>query len=392
VPAPAGTAEQITAEVLRQAVDLSPPLLTPRFSELERADGSSIYRPRTYPTYTTTAILRAEDRLLAAARTPVIPAASREGFAKTARRFAKRARRSGHGLDPGQQLLAQEFACSDRLLLAGIGPAGSGKTEAMKLVAAAVTAAGGRLVALAPSARAAQVLAGKLDGHAHTLHAWLERRERPEITRRPVPPGYELRPGDVVVVDEAGMAGTLMLERVLKDAEQAGAVVRLLGDPAQLAAVEAGGVLRLVAREEGAVRLEQLHRFSTPGEGEASLLLRDGPPEDAFTWYRTRGRIVGGELQALLEEVFTAWSRDTAAGRTSLMCAPEAATVTALNARAQKARIAQGQVRPARTARRRRVRGRDGLAVHAGDLVVTRTNNRRHLLRGGRDFIKNGDT
>ncbi|WP_369193395.1 AAA family ATPase [Streptomyces djakartensis] len=37
------------------------------------------------------------------------------------------------------------------------------------------------------------------------------------------------------------MAGTLLLDEILADAAAAGAVVRLLDDPYQLAAVEAGG-------------------------------------------------------------------------------------------------------------------------------------------------------
>ncbi|WP_374938416.1 AAA family ATPase [Streptomyces sp. Ru62] len=47
--------------------------------------------------------------------------------------------------------------------------------------------------------------------------------------------GY--RPGHVVLIDEAGMANILLLGRVLADASAAGAVVRLLGDPHQLAAI-----------------------------------------------------------------------------------------------------------------------------------------------------------
>ncbi|CAL9677115.1 hypothetical protein SUDANB105_08021 [Streptomyces sp. enrichment culture] len=89
------------------------------------------------------------------------------------------------------------------------------------------------------------------------------------------------------------MAGTLLLDRILTDAAAAGAVVRLLGDPHQLAAVEAGGALRLIARAGGAIELDQLHRFRVPGEADASLILRDGENNRAaFDWYRNKGRIV----------------------------------------------------------------------------------------------------
>jgi len=45
---------------------------------------------------------------------------------------------------------------------------------------------------------------------------------------------YRLRAGDVVLLDEAGMAGTFQLDRLAGYARAAGAQVRLLSDPQQL--------------------------------------------------------------------------------------------------------------------------------------------------------------
>nr|WP_267885787.1 MULTISPECIES: AAA family ATPase [unclassified Streptomyces] len=60
----------------------------------------------------------------------------------------------------------------------GLGPAGAGKTTAMKLVAKAVDAAGARLIPLAPSSRAAKVLGDDLGRCPHTLHSWLHQHGR----------------------------------------------------------------------------------------------------------------------------------------------------------------------------------------------------------------------
>ncbi|WP_256091315.1 AAA family ATPase, partial [Streptomyces griseus] len=76
---------------------------------------------------------------------------------------------------------------------------------------------GARLIPLAPSSRAAKVLGHDLDRRAHTLHSWLHQRHR-AADAKPVAKDYRLRPGDVVLVDEAGMAGTLLLDRILTDA------------------------------------------------------------------------------------------------------------------------------------------------------------------------------
>ncbi|MFJ9580890.1 MobF family relaxase [Streptomyces sp. NPDC101191] len=375
-------AEEITDRVLAHGdcLDITPPEINPTHPDLQRADGTSVYRPIGSQTYTTHSLLAAENRLLAAARTSVIPPVGRGTFTRVA------ALNRGP-MDAGQRALASSFVLSEKLLLAGLGPAGAGKTTAMRLVARAVDAAGGRLIPLAPSSRAAKVLGGDLQRRAHTLHSWLHQRGR-AADGKTVGKDFQLRPGDVVLIDEAGMAGTLLLDEILADASAAGAVVRLLGDPHQLAAVEAGGALRLIARAGGAIELDQLHRFRVPGEADASLVLRDSDDNRAaFTWYRNKGRVVGGNYEAMCDAVFTAWAKDLGKGLTSLMTAADTATVTALNRRAQAWHIEAGTVDTSQAAALRA-----GQRAHVGDIIVTRLNRRRMTVRGGRDFVKNGDT
>ncbi|MFF9458662.1 MobF family relaxase [Streptomyces flaveolus] len=376
-------AEEITDQVLAHTdcLDITPPDINPTHPDLQRADGTSVYRPIGSQTYTTHSLLAAENRLLAAARRSVIPPVGRATFARVA------ALHQGP-MDTGQRALASSFALSERLLLAGLGPAGAGKTTAMRLVASAVDAAGGRLIPLAPSARSAEVLGTDLQRRAHTMHSWLHQRARAANSAEKPGPDFHLGPGDVVLVDEAGMAGTLLLDEILADAVAAGAVVRLLGDPHQLAAVEAGGALRLIARAGGTVELDQLHRFRVDGEAEASLVLRDGEDSrSAFAWYRDKGRIVAGTYDAMCDAVFTAWAKDSNRGLSSLMTAADTATVTALNQRAQAWHLEAGTLDPTSL-----VALRAGQQAYVGDVVVTRLNRRRMTVRGGRDFVKNGDT
>ncbi|MFD5079522.1 MobF family relaxase [Streptomyces sp. NPDC058371] len=375
-------AEEITDRVLAHGdcLDITPPEINPQHPDLQRPDGTSVYRPIGSQTYTTHSLLAAENRLLAGARRHVIPPVGRGTFARVA------ALHRGP-MDAGQRALASSFVLSEKLLLAGLGPAGAGKTTAMRLVSRAVDAAGGRLIPLAPSSRAAKVLGDDLQRRAHTLHSWLHQRGR--VTEgKTVGEDFQLRPGDVVLIDEAGMAGTLLLDRILADASAAGAVVRLLGDPHQLAAVEAGGALRLIARAGGAVELDQLHRFSIDGEADASLVLRDGEDNrNAFGWYRAKNRIVAGNYEAMCDAVFAAWAKDLGKGLTSLMTAADTATVTELNLRAQAWHIEAGNVDARHAAALR-----TGQHAHVGDVIATRLNRRRMTVRGGRDFVKNGDT
>ncbi|MFB8206042.1 AAA family ATPase, partial [Kitasatospora purpeofusca] len=368
----------------RPGADLTPPDINPPFAPLQRADGTSVYRRRGAELYTTPAVLAAEDRIVAAARRRSDPACHERTFERAA------ARHKGP-LDAGQRAMAKAFATSERALVAAIGPAGAGKTTALRLAANALTAAGRTTVALAPSARAAHVMSEELRRPAHTLHSWLRRQRLADAGELVLPRAERLRKGDVIIVDEAGMAATTQLAAIVRRAQRAGAHVRLIGDPSQLAAVEAGGALRLLQSEVGAVHLHAVHRFRHPEEAGASLKLRDGDPGEAFTWYRQQGRIQGGTTAAMADAVFTAWRRDLTAGHTPLMTAPDRNLVATLNRRAQTWRMDHGQLLAPSRWRPNPAKLRDGHRAHVGDLITTRRNQRRLTCRAGKDFVKNGD-
>jgi DNA primase catalytic core len=198
-------------------------------------------------------------------------------------------------------------------------------------------------------------------------------------------------PGTLVLVDEAGMAGTSDLARVVEHVTAAGGSVRLIGDDQQLAAVGAGGLLRDLATHHGAVTLSQVVRFTDPdtgapnhAEAAASLALRDGDPA-ALAYYVDRGRVHVGDLATITDQAYAAWATDRAAGRDALMLAPTRELVAELNARARADRLAR-QTGPIG----REVSLADSLSASAGDAVITRRNERT-LALGATDWVKNGD-
>jgi len=358
-----------------------PELITEAPALLRASDGQSVFVPHGSERFTTSEVLLAEDRLVAAGRQfdgPHLDAVVLEAA------LAIHQARTRVALDPGQRDVVERFAASPARIVVGIGPAGSGKTTAMRAFADAWQAGGGRVVALASSSKAAQVLGSELGERAENLHKFLhENHENQKNTGAPRDPWFTLSPGDVVLVDEAGMAGTLHLARLLDLATQAGASIRLLGDPAQLAAVDAGGALRLLEREVGAAYLTDLHRFLDPAEGEATLQLRIGDPS-ALEFYRRRGRIETGSRDAMQELAYDRWAADVQAGKTSVLVAAATEDVTALNARARAERLCAGQVDA------EGVELHDGNLAGVGDWVVTRSNAR--TLRYGRArWVHNGD-
>lgn len=380
---------RVTARAMsRECLLLEAPDGNPAPDALQRRDGESVYSVHGTARYTSQRlILAVEDRLLAAATEHTSVGTAAPVLEVTQARLE-----SSHGwaFDPAQVDLARSFVCDDRRLLVGVGPAGTGKTTAMRLTAAVLAADGRRLVAVAPSARAAAVLGQEIGVPATTIAKLLHAHDRAEDGAEDgaggavVPAGLQLRAGDVVLVDEAGMAGTPALGRLLQLTQRCGAVLRLLGDPMQLSAVEAGGALRLLAQRSEAAELDRVHRFADPGEAEASLRLRAGLPS-GLGFYQARSRLEEGSRQAMLDQAYQGWRQDTTVGRASLMVSASAAEVAALSARARRDRVAAGEVEP------------DGVVLHdgnragPGDVVVTRANRRLLTVLDGRDFVKNGD-
>ena len=156
----------------------------------------------------------------------------------------------------------------------------AGKTVALHALAQAWTAEGGTLIGLAPSAGAAQMLRGELGQHAAAADT-LAKLVDAITTGRAVPEwAAAIGPGSLVIIDEAGMAGTLDLATAVDFVTGRGGSVRLVGDDQQLATIGAGGLLRDIQRTHGAVTLDTVRRFThadghvNHGEAAASLALR----------------------------------------------------------------------------------------------------------------------
>jgi ATP-dependent exoDNAse (exonuclease V) alpha subunit len=185
-----------------------------------------------------------------------------------------------------------------------------------------------------------------------------------------------------VIIDEAGMADTLTLDAAVQFAINPGASVRLVGDDQQFAAIGAGGVLRDIKGTYGALRLNELHRFTDAGEAAASLALREGKPE-AITFYLDHGRVHVGDVATTTEDAFSAWVSDRAAGLDAIMLAPTRQLVAQLNRRAREHRLDHSTATV-------EVALADGNQASVGDVIITRRNDRRLRLTAT-DWVKNGD-
>ncbi|MGY1829048.1 MobF family relaxase [Geodermatophilus sp. SYSU D01180] len=366
--------EHALSPALSVALGKPDPVVEP--AELRRADGTSVYTVAGARLHTSPAVLHVEAALLAAAgRTDgrrTDPAVVELALLETAA--------NGTDLNPGQAQLVRELADSRARVQLALAPAGAGKTTALAALARAWTAGGGDVLGLAPSAVATAGLREAIGAPCDTLAKLLWSLDSGD------PPGWVagIGPGTLVLVDEAGMAGTLDLARAVAHVLGRGGSVRLIGDDRQLSSVAAGGVLAEIAATHGAVTLTQLVRFTDPAEAAATVALRDGDPT-ALGFYLDTGRVHVGDGATCAAQAHAAWAADRARGADALLLAATRAAVQQLNERARADRLAALGHPPGPE-----VALADGTRASAGDPVITRANDRR-LPIGAADWVKNGD-
>lgn len=362
----------VEAALTRMAVCLTPPEIRDLPTALTTEAGVGIDRRDNAEIYSTTAQLDRERAILTAADTPApvfVPSADID--AALDRFTATR----GFSLNTGQEAMARHLVTCGVQLSVAVGPAGTGKTTSMKLVTDLWKAQGRQVIGLAPSAAAAAVLAGDIGTGCHTIdaltHAWNQAGEAgltgaDRAAKLPV----QIRACDMLLVDEAGMASTSRMADLVDIATATGAVIRMVGDPAQLDAVETGGMFRTLTHCPGVPELTEVMRFGDDAEmANASLAIRAGDTTGLDVLF-DRGWVTEGTAEQMLTGAVDGYLADVAAGRSSLCIASTNASVRAMNEMIQHARQAQGKV--AETGPCTRLS--DGLDAHIGDTVLARKN------------------
>ncbi|MGH3050215.1 MAG: MobF family relaxase, partial [Gaiellaceae bacterium] len=182
-------------------------------------------QPARFTTRELLAVEREAIELALAGRNVRVPAPGR-------RALAEALLQTGHDLSGEQRMLVHEAACRSDRVVCVAGVAGSGKTLALHALADAYRGIDIEVLGAAPSGRAADELEAATGMPSRTLHRLLLDTERDR--------GLPHR--CVLVVDEAGMAETRVLAPLLHEVDRAEGKLLLVGDPAQLPAVGAGGL------------------------------------------------------------------------------------------------------------------------------------------------------
>ena len=316
--------ERAVETALSMAVKLTPSEMAHVPAVFRALDGTSQFAPATTWRYTTSELLEAEARLLDAGRDTSGPTVT---YGTVARICEQPLPGRTYSLGADQAVAVEQIATSGRVCDLLVGPAGTGKSTALAGLLAAWEAehGTGSVKGLAPSAAAAANLASELGIATDNTAKWLTETDRDasrlaEVARLRAQAGqlpaqagqdflvraaeleaevrrWQLRAGDLLVVDEASLAGTFALDRLADQARGSRAKLLLVGDFAQLGAVGAGGAFSmLVDARENPPELSEARRFAAAWERRASAELRAGAP-GAVDAYLGHGRVAEGNHQ-----------------------------------------------------------------------------------------------
>ena len=284
----------------------------------------------------------------------------------------------------GQREAAAAIASTDPLVVVE-GAAGSGKTSMLAAALQASQLEGRSVRVVAPTKRAAQVAQDELgvsaDSVASLVHAHGWRWNSDGVWTR-LQPGQadpetgttyqgpskaaQLRKGERIVVDEAGMLDQDTALALLKIAAESGATIALVGDRAQLSAVGRGGVLEMAAEARGRVfDMAEVHRFTNPEYADLTIQMRDRTnPAVIFDQLNRLSLIQLHTNQEQLSETVTSTLSD---GEVLTVASNEEAA--RLNETIRANLVESGLVDDTAT-----TVGSDGLPIGFGDLIQTRKN------------------
>lgn len=413
--------DHVVDTALASAVDLTPRRYSaPADPDVTVANrGESVFdHTRQAAVYTTQTVMDDEDHLIS--RTHAGEAPCLDESADT--ELTAWTSGSGFPLGADQLAAARDVLTSSAGISAIIGPAGTGKTTTMSAITDTWHAHYGNtsVIGMAPSAVAASVLGEEIGVDTDNVTKWLYESVGDGAARRAqraadlharlaalpadrvsqadglraqlaacfaAQAKYQFQPGQLVIVDEASMVPTNQLAELSRQAEAAGAKVLLVGDPAQLEAVEAGGFLGHMERNLDHSTLTKVWRFNhetnKDWEPAASLALREGD-EDVLETYAEHGRLHGDPDADGADLAYSAWKADRDSGLSSILIAADNKTVAELNQRAHADLVESGLVDIETTARLR-----DDTDAGVGDVLLARRNDRQIRDSAGA-FITNG--
>ncbi|NUU07208.1 AAA family ATPase [Leifsonia sp. C5G2] len=311
-------------------------------------------------------------------------------------------------LDDGQLAGAAGIGGTSRSVVIS-GPAGTGKTTMLKVAGAALRRRGHNMIIVAPTKKASAVAGRETMSGSSSLHQFLydygwrwaatasgatewRRLSIGELDQASggtyLGPQISIRPGDRIVVDEAGMLDLEAASALLDVLRDTGVGVALVGDQQQALPVGHSGAMALFwRRSPDRVELATTHRFSDLVWADIALRLRDPRGKDAMRkvaedLVRTDHVVLTDSDLAAREAMVEGWFDATRDRETIALVTATHAEAQEISEAIQRRRIESGDVRPGRA-----LSGQSGQAIFVGDVVQTRRNDTAADVQNRQNWI-----
>ncbi len=341
---------------------------------LRRGDGEVVAAARNDRRFSTEEMLETERRVIERALSR-----RNDGVGVAPKRAVDVALAARPTLYPDQRAMVRRLTSSGQGVEVVVGKAGAGKTFGLDAARDAWQASGHRVIGCALAAQAAQELQAGSGIESYTIKALLQDLEHPE--------SGGLAPNTVMVVDEAGMVGTRMLDELLSHASRADAKVVLVGDDRQLPEIDAGGAFRGIKNRLPVVELNEVRRQPFGWEKEALELVRTGRASEALHLYEQHDRVMlGSTAEQTRRQLVLDWYSTHQDAEPGVMIAARRSDVDDLNRRARTLLLAAGALGDESITI-------EGRSFAVGDRVMTLRNSRGlGVLNGTRATVEAVDT
>lgn len=287
-----------------------------------------------------------------------------------------------------QRSAVADVADRDGVSLVEAG-AGTGKTTIARVIKDAAERSGLRVIALAPTYVAADELSTSTGVPAQVVAKF-----RAASRRQQTDDAFKLDAKTVILLDEAGMLGTLDMSAVLVAARKAGAKIIAFGDRRQLASVAQGSALSAVSDQLSRVAtLKAIRRQSEAWQRAASVKMFEGDIAGALDDYWRKGAVrFADNARQAIDQTIATWAKMRAEHDEVAMITRTNRDVSILNAAARQSLRQEGALPTAEV--QLPTIDRDGkrmqLALSVGDKIRFRENISRLAIRNGTRAVVTG--